>query len=62
MFAEATAQKYGFTREMQVNLQPLSLMRAQVATQNNNFVNEIVPITVKSGKTETVIEQDEKIQ
>jgi acetyl-CoA C-acetyltransferase len=58
-FAEDCAQSYGFTREAQDAFALASLARAQKATADGNFAAEIVPVTVKSGKTERQVAQDE---
>ncbi len=43
-YAEATAEKYGFTREQQDAYATLSLQRAQAAVQAGSFKAEIVPV------------------
>jgi acetyl-CoA C-acetyltransferase len=58
-FAEDCAQSYGFTREAQDEYAISSLTRAQKATADSSFAAEIVPVTVKSGKTEREVTQDE---
>jgi acetyl-CoA C-acetyltransferase len=58
-FGEDCAQEYAFTREAQDAYALASLERAQKATANGSFAAEIVPVTVKSGKTERVVSQDE---
>jgi len=58
VFAEATAERYGFTREAQDAFAIRSLQRAQQAIQQGAFAAEITPVTVK-GKTEKVIDTDE---
>ena len=50
---------YAFTREAQDAYALASLERAQRATADGSFAAEIVPVTVKSGKTERVVSQDE---
>lgn len=59
VFAEATAEKYDFTREMQDEFAITSLQRALKAQANNAFANEIAPITIKTKKSEVTISQDE---
>lgn len=59
-FAEDCAQSYAFTREAQDEYAVSSLMRAQQAILDGSFAAEIVPVTVKSGKTEREITQDEQ--
>ena len=51
-FAEDCAQSYAFTREAQDAFALASLARAQKATADGSFAAEIVPVTVKAGKTE----------
>jgi acetyl-CoA C-acetyltransferase len=58
-FAEDCAQSYGFTRQEQDAFALASLNRAQKATADGSFAAEIVPVTVKSGKTERVVTVDE---
>ena len=58
-FAEDCAQSYAFTREEQDAYALASLTRAQKATADGNFAAEIVPVTVKAGKTERQVAQDE---
>ena len=58
-FAEDCAQSYGFTREAQDAYALASLLRAQKATADGSFAAEIVPVTVKAGKTERVVSLDE---
>jgi acetyl-CoA C-acetyltransferase len=58
-FAEDCAQSYAFTREEQDAYALASLTRAQKATADGSFAAEIVPLTVKAGKTERLIAQDE---
>ncbi|MCC7462654.1 MAG: acetyl-CoA C-acyltransferase, partial [Gammaproteobacteria bacterium] len=59
IFAEATAQKYGFTRSEQDAFAAESLRRAQGAVQSGAFTAEIAPVTVKSRKGDVVVSQDE---
>ncbi len=59
-YAEATAQSYQFTRESQDAFAITSLERARKATEDGTFAKEIVPVTVKSRKGETVVEIDEQ--
>jgi acetyl-CoA C-acetyltransferase len=58
-FAEDCAQGYAFTREAQDAFALASLARAQKATADGTFAAEIVPVTVKAGKTERLVSQDE---
>ncbi|MGA2655440.1 MAG: acetyl-CoA C-acyltransferase [Gammaproteobacteria bacterium] len=58
VYAEATAERYHFTREMQDEFAMRSLARAQEAAQLGIFNNEIVPVTVKD-KIEKIVDMDE---
>jgi acetyl-CoA C-acetyltransferase len=58
-FAEATAQKYGFSRQDQDAFATESTQRALKAVSGGAFAAEIVPVTVKTRKGETVIDKDE---
>jgi acetyl-CoA C-acetyltransferase len=58
-FAENTAQKYGFTRADQDAFATESTQRAIRAVESGAFAAEIVPVTVKTRKGETVLERDE---
>jgi len=58
-FAEDCATSYQFTREMQDEYALGSLMRAQRATADGSFAREIAPLTVKDGKAERLISNDE---
>ncbi len=60
VFAEATAEKYGFTREAQDAFAIESLARAQRATEDGSFAPEIAPVMVATRKGEVAIEQDEQ--
>jgi acetyl-CoA C-acetyltransferase len=58
-FADATAEKYGFTREEQDAFAAESVRRAQRAVRDGDFVAEIAPVLVKTRKGEQTIAQDE---
>jgi acetyl-CoA C-acetyltransferase len=58
-FAEATAQKYGFTRADQDAFATESTNRAVAAVNSGAFAAEISPVTVKGRKGETVVDRDE---
>lgn len=58
-FAEATAAKYGFTREQQDAYAAESVRRALAAAEGTSFNNEIAPVTVKDRKGERVVAKDE---
>ena len=59
--AENVAERYGITRQMQDEFAIASQSKAIAAQDAGNFVEEIVPITVKQGKTEVVFAADEYI-
>src|SRR5688500_1769803 len=58
-FAEATAQKYGFSRADQDAFATESTQRALRAVGGGAFAAEIAPVTVKGRKGETVVDKDE---
>jgi acetyl-CoA C-acetyltransferase len=58
-FADATAVKYGFTREDQDAFAAESVRRAQRAVEAGDFAAEITPVSVKSRKGEQLVERDE---
>jgi acetyl-CoA C-acetyltransferase len=58
-FAEATAQKYGFSRADQDAFATESTQRALKAVNSGAFAAEIAPVTVKGRKGETVVDKDE---
>ena len=60
VFAERTAQKYGFSREAQDEFAIRSLTRAKTAIEDGSFKSEVTPVTFKNRKGETVVEQDEQ--
>ena len=59
-YAEDTATKYQFTRDAQDDFANESLDRAKKAIEDGSFKAEVEPVTVKTRKGETVIEQDEQ--
>ena len=59
-FAEATAEKYQFTRQQQDEFAIASLSKANAAIAAGHFKREIVPVTVKSRKGDTVVDVDEQ--
>ncbi len=59
-YAEECAQAYQFTREQQDDWAITSLTRAQKAISDGSFAGEIVPVTVKAGKAERLVETDEQ--
>ena len=58
-FAEATAGRYGFSREAQDEFAIRSLTRAKKTIEEGIFKEEIVPVTIKGRKGDTVVESDE---
>ncbi|MCA0405586.1 MAG: acetyl-CoA C-acyltransferase [Proteobacteria bacterium] len=59
-FAEDCAGAYQFTRTQQDDFAIASLTRAQKAIASGAFAGEIVPVSVKAGKTETLVSIDEQ--
>jgi acetyl-CoA C-acetyltransferase len=59
-FAEDCAQKFDFTREAQDGFALASLERARLAGTDGGFAWEITPVTVRAGKVERVVDQDEQ--
>ncbi|MFG1477788.1 acetyl-CoA C-acyltransferase [Xanthobacter sp. V4C-4] len=59
-FAEDCAQAYQFTREAQDAFAIASLTKAQKAITDGSFAAEVVPVTVKAGKSERVVATDEQ--
>ena len=57
--AENTAKKYEISREEQDEFAILTYKRAQEAWKSGAFKEEVVPVTVKSRKGETVVSEDE---
>ena len=58
-FADVTATRYGFTREVQDAFAAESVRRAQAAVSGGAFAAEIAPITVKGRKGEQIVDRDE---
>ena len=58
-FAEATAGRYGFSREAQDEFAIRSLTRAKKTIEEGIFKEEIVPVTIKGRKGDTLVETDE---
>ncbi len=58
-FAEATAEKFGFSREEQDEFAIASVTRARDAASAGAFESEIAPVTVKTRKAETTVSEDE---
>jgi acetyl-CoA C-acetyltransferase len=59
-FAEDCAESYQFTREAQDAFAIASLERAQRAIREGAFAAEIAPLTVRSGRSEIEVAQDEQ--
>jgi acetyl-CoA C-acetyltransferase len=60
VFAEATADKYGFTREAQDAFAIESVKRAQAAIASGAFADEIVPVKVSTRKGDVEFAVDEQ--
>jgi acetyl-CoA C-acetyltransferase len=58
-FAEATSEKYNFTRKAQDDFAAESVRRALAAVTNGDFKAEIAPVTTKTRKGEMVVDKDE---
>jgi acetyl-CoA C-acetyltransferase len=58
-YAEDTAAAYSFSREDQDKYAAESFVRARRAAADGIFKNEIVPLTIKDKKSETVVDTDE---
>jgi acetyl-CoA C-acetyltransferase len=59
-FAEDCAEAYQFTREAQDAYALSSLERANRAIKNGDFAWEIAPVSVKAGKSDTLVATDEQ--
>jgi len=59
-FAEDCAQDYQFTRAAQDAYALASLERANRAIRDGDFAWEIAPVSVKAGKSETLVKTDEQ--
>ena len=57
---DAVAAKYGFTREDQDAFAAESYKRAQAAQKEGRFKEEIIPVTVKTKKGDTLVDTDEE--
>ena len=58
-FGDSTAAKYNFTRAAQDAYAAESVRRAMQALEGGEFDAEVVPVTVKTRKGETVVSRDE---
>ena len=59
-FAQEVADKKGYTREQMDDYAIQSLTRAKAAIEAGQLTEEIVPVTVKTRRGETVVDQDEQ--
>ncbi|WP_126282425.1 acetyl-CoA C-acyltransferase [Burkholderia stagnalis] len=59
-FAEDCATTYGFTRAAQDAFAIASLTRAQKAIAEGRFAGEVAPVSVRAGKTDTLVSIDEQ--
>ncbi len=59
-YAEATAERYQFTRAAQDAFAMESLARAKKAADDGAFAAEITPVVVANRRGETVVERDEQ--
>ena len=59
-FAELCAEKYDFTREAQDEFALASYTKARKASESGVFADEIIPVTVKGRRQDTVVELDEE--
>ncbi|RIL07116.1 MAG: acetyl-CoA C-acetyltransferase [Proteobacteria bacterium] len=57
---DAVAAKYGFSREDQDAFAVESYKRAQAAQKEGRFKEEIIPVTVKTKKGDTLVDTDEE--
>jgi acetyl-CoA C-acetyltransferase len=57
--AENVAQRWQITREQQDAFAALSQSRAEAAQKSGKFKDEIVPVTIKTRKGDTVVDADE---
>jgi acetyl-CoA C-acetyltransferase len=60
VFGEATAKRYGFTRQAQDQFAVRSVERALAAQRSGAFAAEIAPVSVKSRSGEAVVSDDEE--
>ncbi len=58
-FAEATAERYGFTRQAQDDFAAESVRRANQAITAKRFLAEVAPVATKSRKGELLVDTDE---
>jgi len=58
-FAEATSEKYGFSRQAQDEFAAESVRRALAAVKNGDFKAEVAQVATKSRKGDVVVDKDE---
>jgi acetyl-CoA C-acetyltransferase len=58
-FADATSEKYGFTRQAQDDFAAESVRRALAAVNQGAFKAEVAPVTAKTRKGEVLVDKDE---
>jgi acetyl-CoA C-acetyltransferase len=58
-FAEATSEKYAFTRQAQDEFAAESVRRALAAINQGDFKEEVAPVTAKTRKGDVVVDKDE---
>jgi acetyl-CoA C-acetyltransferase len=58
-YADATAEKYSFTREQQDAFAAESVKRALTASDSGSFAKEITPVTVQDRQDSRSVERDE---
>src|SRR5580692_5060799 len=58
-FAEATSEKYGFTRKAQDDFAAESVRRALAAVKDGGFSAEVAPVSTKTRKGEVLVDKDE---
>lgn len=58
-FGEATARRYGFSREAQDTYAAESVRRALQAVEQGHFADEMTPVSVTSRRGESIVARDE---
>jgi len=58
-FADATSEKYGFTRQAQDDFAAESVRRALGAVNKGDFKAEVAPVTAKTRKGDVLVDKDE---
>jgi acetyl-CoA C-acetyltransferase len=58
-FADATSEKYGFTRQAQDDFAAESVRRALNAVNKGEFKAEVAPLTAKTRKGDVLVDKDE---